>query len=279
MFSGAVVRKCATVAAAAGTLAVGQVASAQEQHAAQIAGYWHSDARWQSTIRSKTRPDSFWVGRMWGRIDATGKMRFDADNGCVALGLLQPFVGGWTGSASITNCQVADMNGRWSVSMGGGKPHLSLRFSANRSVTAGALDSYEVGGTFARYDPLGAGGSAQPGSVVAHGALQGGVQGAMQVQQRWASAAGQASYAGRVVAAIRPNIVAPEGVPQNAAMEIEIHANPSGTISTSRVVRSSGNRAWDAAVLQGVGKTSALPRDTDGRVPSSIVVRIGPDLR
>ncbi len=51
-------------------------AFAQEQHAAQVAGYWTTDARWQSTIRSKTRPDYFWVGRIWGRIDATGKVRW-----------------------------------------------------------------------------------------------------------------------------------------------------------------------------------------------------------
>ena len=41
-------------------------------------------------------------------------------------------------------------------------------------------------------------------------------------------------------------------------------------------VQSSGNKAWDDAVLRAIDKTEVLPRDTDGRVPPVIVLGFRP---
>ena len=54
-----------------------------------------------------------------------------------------------------------------------------------------------------------------------------------------------------------------------AEAEVEVRASPDGTIVGTRLVKSSGNPAWDQAVIRALEKTDTLPKDTDGRVPSS----------
>ena len=85
-----------------------------------------------------------------------------------------------------------------------------------------------------------------------------------------------ASYVGRLVASIKPNIVFNELVPGNPAAEVEVRAASSGTIISRRLIKSSGNKEWDEAVLRAVDRTGTLPRDTDGRVPPSIVISFRP---
>ena len=41
-------------------------------------------------------------------------------------------------------------------------------------------------------------------------------------------------------------------------------------------MQSSGNKAWDEAVLRAIDKTEVLPKDTDGRVPAVIVLGFKP---
>ena len=85
-----------------------------------------------------------------------------------------------------------------------------------------------------------------------------------------------ASYAGRLVARIKPNITYPGDVLGNPRAEIEVKVGADGTILGRRVVQSSGNKAWDEAVLRAIDKTEVLPRDTDGRVPPLIVLGFRP---
>lgn len=85
-----------------------------------------------------------------------------------------------------------------------------------------------------------------------------------------------ASYAGRIVARVRPNIVLTETVPPTLRAEVEVRAAPDGTIIGRRLVKSSGNKDWDEAVLRAIDRTEVLPRDTDGRVPSTIVIGFTP---
>ena len=85
-----------------------------------------------------------------------------------------------------------------------------------------------------------------------------------------------ASYAGRLVARIKPNITYPGDVVGNPRAEIEVKVGADGTILSRRVVQSSGNKAWDEAVLRAIDKTEVLPRDTDGRVPPVIVLGFRP---
>ena len=85
-----------------------------------------------------------------------------------------------------------------------------------------------------------------------------------------------ASYAGRLVARIKPNITYPGDVVGNPRAEIEVRVGADGTILSRRIVQSSGNKAWDDAVLRAIDKTEVLPRDTDGRVPPVIVLGFRP---
>ena len=84
------------------------------------------------------------------------------------------------------------------------------------------------------------------------------------------------SYGGRVAAKVKPHIVYPDAVAGNPRAEVEVRAAPDGTITSTRLVQSSGNKAWDDAVLRALQKTETLPRDVDGRVPSVLVIGFRP---
>ena len=85
-----------------------------------------------------------------------------------------------------------------------------------------------------------------------------------------------ASYAGRIIASVKPNIVLTETVTGSPRAEVEVRAAPDGTIIGRRLVKSSGNKDWDDAVLRALDRTEVLPRDTDGRVPSPITIGFTP---
>ncbi|MEN9629570.1 MAG: hypothetical protein RJA10_2797 [Pseudomonadota bacterium] len=85
-----------------------------------------------------------------------------------------------------------------------------------------------------------------------------------------------ASYAGRLVAAIKPNIVFTEAISGNPAAEVEVRAGAGGSIIARRIVRSSGNKDWDEAVLRAIDRTASLPRDVDGRVPPTLTLVFRP---
>ena len=85
-----------------------------------------------------------------------------------------------------------------------------------------------------------------------------------------------ASWAGRVRARVKPNIVFGDDVAGNPAADVEVRLSPDGTIVGKRLVKSSGVKAWDEAVLRALDKTETLPRDTDGRVPSSFINEFKP---
>jgi colicin import membrane protein len=85
-----------------------------------------------------------------------------------------------------------------------------------------------------------------------------------------------ASYAGRLVGRIKPNITYPGEAIGNPRAEVEVKVNPDGTILSRRIVQSSGNKAWDDAVLRAIDKTEVFPKDGDGRVPPLIVLGFRP---
>jgi colicin import membrane protein len=84
------------------------------------------------------------------------------------------------------------------------------------------------------------------------------------------------SYAGRIRARIKPNIVFSEEIAGNPVAEVEVRAAPDGTIVGRKLIKSSGVANWDEAVLKAIDKTEVLPRDTDGRVPSPLVISFRP---
>jgi colicin import membrane protein len=85
-----------------------------------------------------------------------------------------------------------------------------------------------------------------------------------------------AGYAGRIRARIQPNIVFGDSVSGNPMATVEVRLAPDGTINAKRLVKSSGVKAWDDAVLRAIDKTEILPRDTDGRVPPVIEIDFRP---
>jgi|KBSMisStandDraft_5_1062788.scaffolds.fasta_scaffold71705_2 colicin import membrane protein len=84
------------------------------------------------------------------------------------------------------------------------------------------------------------------------------------------------SYAGRIKARIKPNIVFTDSVSGNPLATVEVRCASDGTITSRKLVRSSGNDAWDDAVLRAIDKTETLPRDTDGRVPPIMQIEFKP---
>ncbi|MEW6707200.1 MAG: cell envelope integrity protein TolA, partial [Pseudomonadota bacterium] len=88
-----------------------------------------------------------------------------------------------------------------------------------------------------------------------------------------------ASYAGRIKGRIKPNIVFTDEIqslPGNPVAEVELRVAPDGTILGRRIIKSSGVDAWDETVLRAVDRTGVLPRDTDGRVPPTMVIAFRP---
>lgn len=84
------------------------------------------------------------------------------------------------------------------------------------------------------------------------------------------------SYGGRIRARIKPNITFADDVMGNPAAEVEVRCAPDGTIVSRKLLKSSGNTAWDNAVLKAIDKTEILPRDTDGRVHSPLLLVFRP---
>ena len=85
-----------------------------------------------------------------------------------------------------------------------------------------------------------------------------------------------AGYAGRVSARVKPNIVFTAEVSGNIEAGVEVRTSPDGTITGRKIIKSSGNKVWDDAVLRALDKTEILPKDTDGRVPSPIEMYFKP---
>ena len=85
-----------------------------------------------------------------------------------------------------------------------------------------------------------------------------------------------ASYAGRIKARIKPNIVFADSVSGNPIATVEVRCAPDGTIVSRKLLESSGSAAWDESVLRAIDKTAVLPRDTDGRVPPVMQIDFKP---
>jgi colicin import membrane protein len=85
-----------------------------------------------------------------------------------------------------------------------------------------------------------------------------------------------ASYAGRIKARIKPNIVRIATVAGNPSATVEVKVAPDGTIVGRKLVTPSGSPAWDETVLRAIDKTEVLPKDTDGQVPPAFILTFRP---
>jgi colicin import membrane protein len=85
-----------------------------------------------------------------------------------------------------------------------------------------------------------------------------------------------ATYGSKVRAKVKPNIVFTEDIAGNPVAEVEVRTTLDGTIISQRLVKSSGNKAWDEAVIKAIIRTETMPRDTDGRVPTPMIIEFRP---
>ena len=76
------------------------------------------------------------------------------------------------------------------------------------------------------------------------------------------------NYLAKLRGRVRPNIVFPDlqmqAIKSNPEAEIEVTCSPTGQILSKKLTRSSGNKAWDEAVLNAIEKTGSLPLDENG---------------
>ena len=87
---------------------------------------------------------------------------------------------------------------------------------------------------------------------------------------------GDVTYAEIVSRAIRANIIFNAPIMGNPVAQVEIRTFSDGGIVGRKLLVSSGNEQWDTAVLRAIDRTRDLPRDTDGKVPSPMIVSLRP---
>ena len=62
----------------------------------------------------------------------------------------------------------------------------------------------------------------------------------------------------------------------NPVAEVEVQTAPDGRIVSRRILKPSGTRDWDDAVLRAIDRTAILPRDVDGRIPAAMIITFRP---
>ena len=107
-------------------------------------------------------------------------------------------------------------------------------------------------------------------------ALLGATGGAQAAGAALKASGPSATYGSKVRAKVKPNIVFTEDIAGNPVAEVEVRTTLDGTIISQRLVKSSGNKAWDDAVIKAIIRTETLPRDTDGRVPTPMIIEFRP---
>jgi colicin import membrane protein len=88
-----------------------------------------------------------------------------------------------------------------------------------------------------------------------------------------------ANYAGKIVELIKKNMGVRKEFSGNPSAEVQVNCAPDGTITTSQLIKKSGNAEWDEVVLTAIERTrvtSKIPKDIDGRVPPSMLIVIKP---
>jgi colicin import membrane protein len=57
---------------------------------------------------------------------------------------------------------------------------------------------------------------------------------------------------------------------------VEVRSLPDGNIISQRLVKSSGNAAWDDAVVRAIIRMGSMPLDTNGRAPGVVILDLSP---
>lgn len=84
------------------------------------------------------------------------------------------------------------------------------------------------------------------------------------------------TYAERIAAQVRRNIVLVDDVPGNPVAEVDVWLDANGVIARTELAQSSGSPSWDRAVVHALIKTGRLPLDVDGHVPPQMRMAFRP---
>lgn len=109
------------------------------------------------------------------------------------------------------------------------------------------------------------------------GAAASGTGGATATGTAAKDAAPSAGYAGKIRKAIKDSIIQANKVPGNPVAEVEVRCAPDGSVVGRRIVKPSGNAAWDETVLRAIDRLGSLPRDIDGRIPPTMLLVLSQD--
>jgi hypothetical protein len=116
-----------------------------------ISGKWANDLKITAQSISIQSANYFWVGKIWGLIEPSGKFYFRTENGCHFEGLAQPYGGHWEGQANISRCENPAMNKVFQISFY--KNGSFLDFSGNHTqMGVSRIDvTYSLKATLSRY--------------------------------------------------------------------------------------------------------------------------------
>jgi TolA protein len=59
---------------------------------------------------------------------------------------------------------------------------------------------------------------------------------------------------------------------------LEVHCAPSGNLESVKIIRSSGDRAWDKAALEAVRRSDPMPLEESGQAPRSFTITLKPGI-
>jgi colicin import membrane protein len=80
-----------------------------------------------------------------------------------------------------------------------------------------------------------------------------------------------AGYAGRINQLIKLNTKYSSTDVVNPSVKVLLRVEASGAIYESTVISSSGNAAWNDAVVRAIDRMGLIPKDIDGKIPNEIV--------
>lgn len=84
-------------------------------------------------------------------------------------------------------------------------------------------------------------------------------------------------YAELVRQRVQPNIVW-NGKTGHRETVVEVHCTSSGSLESVKIVRSSGDRAWDKAAIEAVKRSDPMPRNESGEAPRSFTITLRPGV-
>jgi len=99
-----------------------------------------------------------------------------------------------------------------------------------------------------------------------------------QMRRETAAAAAKANaeYIGKLIGAIRSNIVLPLDIKGNPEAIFDVVQLPTGEVMSVKLRKSSGHKAYDAAVERAIYKASPLPKDRPERFQRNLEIKFRP---